>query len=53
MKVLVNVPSMDQIKLFNYLLKIIIISFLKPQSCVQIVDIRKEFLIIRNFNVEK
>ena len=36
----VRVSSIDQIELFNYLLKIIIISYLKPFSYVEIVHIR-------------
>ena len=36
----VKVPSMDQIELFYHLLRIFIISYLRPYSCVQIVHIR-------------
>ena len=39
MVVLVKIPSMDQIELFNHLLRIIIIGYLKPYSSVQIIYI--------------
>ena len=35
----VRVPSMDQIELFNHLLRIITICYLKQYSCVQIIYI--------------
>ena len=38
----VRVPTMDQIELFNP--RIIIISYLKPHNCEQIICIRKEYL---------
>ena len=41
----VRVPFMSQIELFNHLLKIIIISYLKPYSCLKNVCIREEYLI--------
>ena len=35
----VRVPSMSQIELFNHLLKIIVVSYLKPYSYMQIIQI--------------
>ena len=43
---------MCQIELFNHLLGIIIISYLKPYSCVQIVHIRSEYLMNRITNIK-
>ena len=43
---------MGQIELFNILLMIIIISYLKPYSRVQIIYIPKEYLINKITNVE-
>ena len=48
----VRVSSMGQIELFNLLLRIIIISYLKPFSCVQVVGIRLEYLIDGITNIE-
>ena len=35
---------MSQIKLFNHILKMIIISYLKQYSCVQIISAKKKIL---------
>ena len=43
----VRVPSRGSMKLFNYLLRTIIISYLEPYSCVQIIYITQEYLINR------
>ena len=45
--VFASVPSMEQIELFYHLLRIIMISYLKPFSSVQIIYITKEYLINR------
>ena len=48
----VNVPFMGQIELLSNLVRIII-SYLKSYSCVQIVCIRLEYLLIVITNVKK
>ena len=48
----VKVQSMGQIEFFNHLLRIIIISYLKPSSYMQIVHIRQEYLSNRITNVK-
>ena len=52
MVVPVKVPSMGQIELFNFLLGIIIISYLKPYSFMPVVHIWLEFLINKINNVK-
>ena len=47
-----RVSSMGQIKLFNHLQWIIIISYLKPYSCVEIIYITLEDLINRTSYVK-
>ena len=43
----IRIPFMCEIELFNHLLRIIIINYLKPYSCVQIIYITVEYLINR------
>ena len=43
---------MGQIEQFNHLLKIIIIGYLEPYDCVQIIYITKEYLINIITNVQ-
>ena len=50
--VLVRSPFMSQIELFNHLLEIIIISYLKPYNYMRIVHTRYEYLINRTIYVE-
>ena len=48
----VEVLSRGQIELLNHLSRIIILSYFKPYSCVQIICIRLEYLINRIANVK-
>ena len=43
---------MSQMELFNHLLKIIIISHLKPYSYIQIVRIRYKYIINKITNIK-
>ena len=49
----VRVPALDQVELFNHLLRNILISYLKPYSCMRIIHYTMEYLINKITNVKQ